>query len=167
MRALSPLLALLLAGAAAPAAACTVAWRPPPYAVALERQVTHRQEAERIVLVRLVEARVENRGSVLLYNTVMDLNGAGAGEWKLPRFSMCRPNPKVGELALIYYDRVDLTDPASGRVVGSDYREREVVRVADNVDPEIGPLLRQAAQRFRATNERNRQLAERFRETSQ
>jgi len=136
--------------------ACAIPWRSPPYAEALRAQQARRVEAERIELVRVVEARLPDGRRKLLLDTVIDFEGyAGGGLKPLTLWSSCRGDPEPGTMMLVYYNRHQVRDiarmphPRERDVMWVELQPTAVVPVADNVDPEIGPLLRAAAARAR------------------
>ncbi|RZJ41178.1 MAG: hypothetical protein EON86_10995 [Brevundimonas sp.] len=152
--------------AAGQALACAVAWRPPPYAEALRAQQARRAEAERIELVRVVEARLPDGRRKLMLDTVIDFEGyAGGGLTPLSLWSSCRGDPEPGTMMLVYYNRHQVRDiartphPRERDVMWVELQPTAVVPVADNVDPEIGPLLRAAAARARERADRSRNRA--------
>ena len=151
---------LVLAGATPPAFACAVAWTPPPYAEALSRQIELRQNSEQIRLARVVEGRIDGEAQpVRFFRTIVSLDeelSTRGLEFAWP--DMCRPNPEPGELVLIYFNRVDIVDPHHPDRQRIDVRPEAVVRLKDNVDPEIGPMLRQAASRLTARAARIREM---------
>ena len=132
------------------ATACTVAWSPPSYARALEQQVEARRTADRIVLARVVDVRLADGAQIQLFDTVTTLDeSAWTGGAELVPDDMCGQRFAAGDLVLLYYQPIEtkwLNEPDIPVQAGS--RHRLSVKLRNNVDPQIGPLLRAAAYRL-------------------